>query len=129
MAQPFSLQGAKYDLSTYGGRLNHFAELVDLRNALLTEADIKSSQALLETFKQGKRAAGTTDEQLWEAKKRESSSTASLSRPPYHPLSPAQASSLPSTPTLVRPSPSSSACPCLCPQTCPSRQACYSRAP
>jgi hypothetical protein len=44
--------------------------LTDLRNALLSEGDIKAAQSLLAAHKRGALPAGATDADLWEAKKR-----------------------------------------------------------
>ena len=68
--KPFTLDGCLHDMSTYAGRVSHFFDLTDLRNAVLSEGEVRQAQALLADFKRGATPPGTTDAQLWEAKKR-----------------------------------------------------------
>eukprot|EP00746_Dinoflagellata_sp_MGD_P155308 gnl/MRDRNA2_/MRDRNA2_85299_c0_seq2.p1 gnl/MRDRNA2_/MRDRNA2_85299_c0~~gnl/MRDRNA2_/MRDRNA2_85299_c0_seq2.p1 ORF type:complete len:382 (+),score=77.43 gnl/MRDRNA2_/MRDRNA2_85299_c0_seq2:88-1233(+) len=67
---PFSLEGSKYDMSTFMGRTMAFYEVIDPKHLLVGQAEIDKAKALLEDYKKnGKKApAGVTDEQLWEAK-------------------------------------------------------------
>jgi hypothetical protein len=68
--KPFDPSGCLYDMKTYWGRVSHFLDLCDLRNALLSDGDIRAAQSLLAEHKRGAAPPGTTDAQLWEAKKR-----------------------------------------------------------
>ncbi len=63
--------GCLHDLTTYSGRVQHFFDMVDLRNALLSKEDISSAQKLLADFKSKQLPAGVSDAQLWDAKKSE----------------------------------------------------------
>jgi hypothetical protein len=66
---PFSINGCRHDMSTYWGRVSHFFDLTDLRNATLSARDIQNAQSLLESYKSKTLPVGVTDAQLWEAKK------------------------------------------------------------
>jgi hypothetical protein len=70
-AKPFPADGAGslHDLSTYAGRVAHFSDMVDLRNVLVSDADVRGAADLLAAHKRGAAPAGTTDAALWAAKK------------------------------------------------------------
>uniref|UniRef100_A0A7S2RBJ1 Sidoreflexin n=1 Tax=Mucochytrium quahogii TaxID=96639 RepID=A0A7S2RBJ1_9STRA len=63
----FTLDGSKFDLSTYSGRFENALDVVDPRIILASDADIAESRLKLEEFKAGKRTE--SDESLWHAKK------------------------------------------------------------
>lgn len=65
----FHADGCKYDLETYGGRVCHFFDMVDLRNIFVTDVELQTAQSMLKDVKSGNRPACVTDEQLWAAKK------------------------------------------------------------
>lgn len=69
--KPFDPAGSRYDLTTYTGRVRHFFDIVDLRNAIISDADADAARRLLAEFKAGRiaRDAGR-DAELWEAKKK-----------------------------------------------------------
>jgi hypothetical protein len=58
-------------MNSYWGRVQHFFDMVDLRNVLLTDDDVNKASKLLDDFKHNKTPANTTDAQLWQAKKSE----------------------------------------------------------
>ena len=61
---------ARYDQTTYMGRLSHIQELVDVKSLFLTSAEVDAAQALLSEYKRlGKLPPNTTDEQMWDAQK------------------------------------------------------------
>jgi len=67
---PFTMDTTKYDQSTFYGRLMGMYEYIDPRTLLLSSADLKKSQELLESYKAtGKKPAGVTDAEMWEARK------------------------------------------------------------
>mmetsp|Transcript_18171 Transcript_18171/g.35698 ORF Transcript_18171/g.35698 Transcript_18171/m.35698 type:complete len:326 (-) Transcript_18171:208-1185(-) len=66
---PFSLEGSRFDQSTYAGRFRAFLDVVDPRLLLVSENELTSAQKLLSEFADGKRSNGVSDEQLWQAKK------------------------------------------------------------
>ena len=66
----FSLDGDRYDQSTYWGRLQQIAEEVDVRTLLISDDTLVRSQALLADFQaQGALPDGATDADMWEAKR------------------------------------------------------------
>ena len=67
--KPFQSDGSLYDLSTYSGRVKHFFDMVDLRNAFVSHAEVSDASALLAAQRVGKAPLGTTNEALWAAKK------------------------------------------------------------
>ena len=69
MDPPFSLAGNRFDQSTYKGRILGFLDVVDPRLLLCDDEELAASQKLLEQFKEGATPAGTTEQQLWAAKK------------------------------------------------------------
>lgn len=69
--KPFSPDGSLHDLSTYTGRVAHFFDMVDLRNAFVSPAEVAMASALLAAQRSGRAPSGTTDEALWAAKKSE----------------------------------------------------------
>lgn len=67
---------ARYDQTTYMGRLSHIQDLVDMKSLFLTSAEVDKAQALLAEYKRlGKLPPNTTDEEMWDAQKVRGSST------------------------------------------------------
>jgi tricarboxylate carrier len=69
MPPPFSLSADKFDQSTYMGRFWRFLDIVDPRMAFVSDEELDSSRRLLAEYKAGNAPAGTTDEELWHARK------------------------------------------------------------
>jgi len=62
---PFTMDAPRYDQSTFNGRLMGMLTTIDPRTLLLSSADLKKSQAIIEEFKAtGKKAA--SDEEMWQ---------------------------------------------------------------
>jgi len=74
---PFTLDGSRYDLSTYWGRFLNFVEIIDPRMMLVGSAEVQEAQALLSEFEGGELDAsnGETTKRLWDAKKIRESAT------------------------------------------------------
>jgi len=67
---PFTMDTTKYDQSTFYGRLMGMYEYIDPRTLFLSSADLKKSQELLDSYKAtGKKPAGVSDAEMWEARK------------------------------------------------------------
>jgi len=56
-------------MDTYFGRLMHFFDLTDLRNAFLSEKDVNEAKALLAAHAAKTLSPSVTNDQLWDAKK------------------------------------------------------------
>eukprot|EP00039_Didymoeca_costata_P004695 m.75591 g.75591 ORF g.75591 m.75591 type:complete len:332 (+) comp12510_c1_seq1:212-1207(+) len=69
MADRLDLTRPRYDQSTYLGRVKHFYSITDPRNILASEEELQKSKTLLQQYRNGKEPVGTTEEQLWRAKK------------------------------------------------------------
>ena len=69
--KPFELSGSMHDLNSYWGRVAHFFDMVDLRNVLVSDAELRASQAALADVRAGRAppAAFASDAQLWRAKR------------------------------------------------------------
>jgi len=67
--KPFTPDGSLHDLTTYGGRVAHYFDMVDLRNAFTSSGDVTAAASLLAAHKAGRAPVGTSDARLWEAKK------------------------------------------------------------
>jgi tricarboxylate carrier len=66
----FSMDKSRYDQSTFMGRLMGMYDVIDPRTLLLTSADLKKSQELLEQFKTtGTKPAGVSDAEMWTHRK------------------------------------------------------------
>lgn len=63
------LSKPRHDLSTYGGRVRYFKETVSPLNALLSSSRLEQAKTLLKDYQSGRVSPGTTEEQLWEAKR------------------------------------------------------------
>ncbi len=58
----------RWDQSTFEGRARHFFTTTNPLNGLASDAELDAAKSLLEQYKAGLEPAGTTDEQVWEAK-------------------------------------------------------------
>jgi hypothetical protein len=69
--KPFDLSGSMHDLNSYWGRVAHFFDMVDLLNVLVSDAELRASQAALADVRAGRAppAAFASDAQLWRAKR------------------------------------------------------------
>lgn len=87
MAPPFTLIGTRYDQSTYAGRYLGFVDMIDPRTLLTSDADLESAKQLLAQFqKAGAAPAGTTNDDLWHAKKLVNAAVHPSSGSTLHPL-------------------------------------------
>eukprot|EP00124_Ichthyophonus_hoferi_P001712 Ihof_evm6s97 gene=Ihof_evmTU6s97 len=69
-----NLSQPRWDQSTYLGRAKHFFNVTDPRTLLASSKELDEAFALVEAYNKGEEPAGTTEEQVWAAKKlRESS--------------------------------------------------------
>ena len=66
---PFSKDGPRYDMSTFIGRTLHFYSVNDPRTLLDSEEDMRNAKELLRLHEKGEVPPGTTDEQLWKARR------------------------------------------------------------
>jgi len=67
-AQVFDHLSTRYDQETYYGRLQTILTIIDPRNLLVSDAELKRCQDLLTADKSGSRAINVTDDDLWCAK-------------------------------------------------------------
>ena len=67
---PFSINGDRFDQSTYVGRYLGFLDVIDPRTLSTSDEEIAEAQSLLDAFKAGKAPPGTTDDELWAARKK-----------------------------------------------------------
>jgi len=63
------LSKSRFDLTTYGGRVRHFFNITDPSNILASEAELTAAKTLLAQYKAHNEPAGTTTDELWQAKK------------------------------------------------------------
>ncbi|CAE7523620.1 SFXN3, partial [Symbiodinium pilosum] len=64
------MDAPKFDQSTFYGRLMGMYDYIDPRTLLLTSEDLKKSQELLQKYKDtGKKPAGVSDAEMWQARK------------------------------------------------------------
>lgn len=66
---PFRLTGPRYDMSTFVGRTLHFYSVNDPLTLLTTKEDMQKAEKLLQLYDKGEVPAGTTDEDLWKARR------------------------------------------------------------
>ncbi|ESN96462.1 hypothetical protein HELRODRAFT_107533 [Helobdella robusta] len=59
----------RWDQSTFLGRVRHFASITDMRTAFTSNRTLLSAKELLNQYKLKQEPTGTTDEQIWRAKK------------------------------------------------------------
>lgn len=65
----FDIDAPRWDQSTFMGRLKHFFNITDCRTALLPDSKLDEAKALVESCRAGSVPPGTTQEQLFYAKK------------------------------------------------------------
>uniref|UniRef100_A0A8C6UN52 Sidoreflexin n=1 Tax=Neogobius melanostomus TaxID=47308 RepID=A0A8C6UN52_9GOBI len=65
----FDIDAPRWDQSTFMGRMKHFFNITDCRTALLPDARLDEAKALVESCRAGSVPPGTTEEQLFYAKK------------------------------------------------------------
>lgn len=63
------MSAPRYDQSTFLGRAKHFFTITDPRNILRTARELDEAKELLIKYRHKKEPSGTTDEQIWRAKK------------------------------------------------------------
>lgn len=66
---PYRSEAPRYDMSTFVGRTLHFYSVNDPRTLLNTEDDLLKAQELLLLEKTGATPVGTSDEDLWRARR------------------------------------------------------------
>lgn len=66
---PFRTDGPRYDMSTFVGRTLHFYSVNDPRTLLYTKDDTLGAERLLLLQSRGEAPAGTTDADLWRARR------------------------------------------------------------
>lgn len=66
---PFRTEGPRYDMSTFVGRTLHFYSVNDPRTLLYTREDTLSAEKLLRLQSRGEAPEGTTDADLWHARR------------------------------------------------------------
>jgi len=64
-----NLDEPRWPADTFTGRWKHFYSVTDWRNGLNSEETLDASQELLRLYRRGEEPAGTTHEQIWQAKK------------------------------------------------------------
>eukprot|EP00285_Hemiselmis_virescens_P008847 CAMPEP_0173391456 /NCGR_PEP_ID=MMETSP1356-20130122/18394_1 /TAXON_ID=77927 ORGANISM="Hemiselmis virescens, Strain PCC157" /NCGR_SAMPLE_ID=MMETSP1356 /ASSEMBLY_ACC=CAM_ASM_000847 /LENGTH=323 /DNA_ID=CAMNT_0014349089 /DNA_START=32 /DNA_END=1003 /DNA_ORIENTATION=- len=69
MSGRLDLSQSRYDQSTYLGRVKHMFEVTDPLTILASDKDLDSARDLVVAYRAGKEPKGTTDEQVWAAKK------------------------------------------------------------
>ena len=75
---PFSLNRPRYDDSKFVERARHFFEVTDPRTLLVSHTELRSACSLLQSAHDGSLAPGTSNAQLWEARRLKDSA--------YHPV-------------------------------------------
>ncbi|XP_033840268.1 sideroflexin-2 [Periophthalmus magnuspinnatus] len=68
-ASSLDIDAPRWDQSTFMGRLKHFFNVTDPRTALLPDARLDEAKALVQSCRAGSLPPGTTEEQLFYAKK------------------------------------------------------------
>ena len=66
---PFSLTKPRFDQSTFMGRYRSFLQSTDCRTLLIGDDALADAKALLAAYKDGAAPEGTTDAQLWDARR------------------------------------------------------------
>ena len=65
----FSRDAPRYDMSTFTGRMLHFYSVNDPRTLMFSDADAKAAERLLRLHEKGEVPEGTTDADLWHARR------------------------------------------------------------
>jgi len=60
---------SRYDQSTFQGRLYHFFNVCDPRTVLASNQQLFAAKELLQKYRAGEEPPGTTEEEIWQAKK------------------------------------------------------------
>lgn len=68
-AERINLDQPRWPQDTFAGRFKHFWSITDWRNGLHTEKTLDDSKELLQLYRLGQEPPGTTNEQIWYAKK------------------------------------------------------------
>lgn len=66
---PFRADGPRYDMSSFIGRTLHFYSVNDPRTLLNTTRDVRDAEKLLSLYRAGDAPLGTTDDDLWRARR------------------------------------------------------------
>ena len=67
---PFVLGAARYDQTTFDGRLQHIMELIDPLTLFTSDEELAEAQGLLAAYKAGgKIPPGADDEKMWHAQR------------------------------------------------------------
>lgn len=66
---PFSLTRPRYDQSKFTERVRHFYEVTDPRSLFTSKSELTTATELLQQFKDKTAPPGTTDAQLWNARR------------------------------------------------------------
>lgn len=66
---PFTRDSSRYDMNTFTGRMLHFYSVNDPRTLLFTDEEAKSAERLLKLHELGEAPEGTTDADLWHARR------------------------------------------------------------
>eukprot|EP00794_Sanderia_malayensis_P005424 gene5424-6103_t len=64
-----NLDAPRWSQDTFLGRLKHFFSITDPRTALCSEEELDNASKLLQQYRLGNEPPGTTEEQVWYAKK------------------------------------------------------------
>lgn len=64
-----NLDVPRWSQDTFAGRFKHFWSITDWRNGLNSEQTINDSKKLIDLYRLGQEPPGTTEEQVWHAKK------------------------------------------------------------
>eukprot|EP00112_Aurelia_sp_Birch-Aquarium-sp1_P005599 Seg164.13 transcript_id=Seg164.13/GoldUCD/mRNA.D3Y31 product=Sideroflexin-2 protein_id=Seg164.13/GoldUCD/D3Y31 len=63
------IDAPRWSQDTFMGRLKHFISITDSRTSLCSEQDLDNASELLQQYRLGTEPPGTTEEQIWYAKK------------------------------------------------------------
>ena len=69
MSDRIDLSKPRFDQSTYLGRARHFLATTDPRLVLASNEQLDAYKALVDAYRAGKEPAGTTADEVWEAKR------------------------------------------------------------
>eukprot|EP01012_Entosiphon_sulcatum_P032880 TRINITY_DN41734_c0_g1_i1.p1 TRINITY_DN41734_c0_g1~~TRINITY_DN41734_c0_g1_i1.p1 ORF type:complete len:335 (+),score=50.19 TRINITY_DN41734_c0_g1_i1:22-1005(+) len=68
-SKPFDLTKPFYDQGTFAGRYQHFVSMTDPRTLFINPSELAVAKEKLKLYKEGKLPAGTTDLELWAARR------------------------------------------------------------
>ncbi len=66
---PFSLSESRYDQSTFMGRYRTFLQSTDVRTLFIGDDELNAAKKLVQQFKDNQVPSGTTDADLWNARR------------------------------------------------------------